>query len=98
MPNLRIKRFAQLGVGLYAERVEHLGEKGPRGGGEYDVHDLRIAEAVVTNPLHISGRDRRRVSRDPCGEVHHGSVCGIEIRSAWVSRDGPHRYVIATDV
>ena len=44
-----------------------------------DVHgNLRALEAVLAEPLHVGGGDRRRVLGDLGGEVHDRPVAGIE--------------------
>ena len=78
-------------VGLDAERVERLRPEGAHGGREDHIHDLRIAEPEVAEPLQVGVRDLRGVVDDALGEIHDGEVDRVEAGRVAVGRDLEHR-------
>ena len=93
------RELLELRVGLDEERVERLGEETACGGGEHDVHDLRVREAEVAKALEVGLGDRRRVVDDALGEVHDGEIDRVEGRFPVVDdRDDVFAHLIAKDV
>ena len=74
-------------VGADAERIERLREEAACGGGKDDVHDVRLREPEVAEPLQVGIVDGRGVVDDPLGEIHDRDVDLVEAGGAVIERD-----------